>query len=195
MFHSTDNQLYKRFKTLETNYIKISNEIPTFDKSTVTIKRGEGEWHDTESGADLLKTLETNKNWVAGWDKTNIWYNFPLIANNKVLGEAEKICPYTINLLKEIGGINIAGFSLILPNSQLPVHQDDTGPTFNSMALNLKLTGGICNLYVKQNNKFVSHRHMAGKAVIFNSELDHYADNKGSSDRIILYLDFQIKNI
>ena len=37
MFHSTDNELYKRFKTLETNYIKISSEIPDFDKSTVTI--------------------------------------------------------------------------------------------------------------------------------------------------------------
>ena len=60
MFHSTDNQLYKRFKTLETNYVKIRDEIPAFDKSTVTIKRGEGEWHDTESGANLLKTLETN---------------------------------------------------------------------------------------------------------------------------------------
>lgn len=192
MFHSTDNQLYKRFKTLETNYVKIRDEIPAFDKSTVTIKRGEGEWHDTESGANLLKTLETNKNWVAGWDKTNIWYNFPLIANNQVLGEAEKICPFTIDLLKEIGNINVAGFSLILPNSQLPVHQDDTGPTFNSMALNLKLIGGVCNLYIKQNNKFVSHRHMSGKAVIFNSEVDHYADNKGGTNRIILYLDFQI---
>jgi aspartyl/asparaginyl beta-hydroxylase (cupin superfamily) len=36
---------------------------------------------------------------------------------------------------------------------------------------------------------------MAGKAVIFNSELDHYADNKGGTDRIILYLDFETKNI
>jgi len=192
MFHSTDQPKYKHLKCLETNYIKIRDEVPSFDKSTVTIKREAGAWYDTDSGNTLLKTLEENKNWVAGWDKTNIWYNFPLIANNKVLGEAEQMCPFTINLLKEIGNINIAGFSLILPKSQLPIHTDDTGPTFGSMALNMKLTGGICNLYVKNNNKFVAHRHISGKGVIFNSELQHYADNKGDCNRIILYLDFII---
>jgi len=208
MFLSTDNPEFKYLKCLEENYMKIKDEIPIFNKSTVSIKRQQGAWYDTDSGTNLLKTLETNKNWVAGWDETNIWYNFPLIANNNVLGEAEKICPFTINLLKEIGrnhtdskqiqnesgNINIAGFSLILPNSQLPIHTDNTGPNFNSMALNMKLVGGICNLYVKNNNKFISHRHITGKAVIFNSELEHYADNKGTSNRIILYVDFKNKN-
>jgi aspartyl/asparaginyl beta-hydroxylase (cupin superfamily) len=33
---------------------------------------------------------------------------------------------------------------------------------------------------------------MTGKAVIFNSELEHYADNKSNSNRIILYIDFQV---
>jgi aspartyl/asparaginyl beta-hydroxylase (cupin superfamily) len=60
------------------------------------------------------------------------------------------------------------------------------------MALNLKLIGDICNLYIKQNNEFIGHNHMTGKAVIFNSELEHYADNKSNSNRIILYIDFQV---
>lgn len=194
MFLSTDNPKFKHLKCLETNYMKIRDEIPIFDKSTVTIKRRQGAWYDTETGTNLLKELEINKNWVAGWDETNIWYNFPLMANNNILGDAEKLCPFTINLLKDIGNINIAGFSLILPNSQLPIHTDNTGPNFNSMALNMKLVGGICNLYVKKNNKFISHRHITGKPVIFNSELEHYADNQGSTNRILLYIDFETKN-
>ena len=128
MFLSTDNPKFKHLKCLETNYMKIRDEIPIFDRSTVTIKRRQGDWYDTETGTNLLKELEINKNWVAGWDETNIWYNFPLMANNNILSDAEKICPFTINLLKEIGNINIAGFSLILPNSQLPIHTDNTGP-------------------------------------------------------------------
>ena len=194
MFLSTDNPKFKHLKCLETNYMKIRDEIPIFDKSTVTIKRRQGAWYDTETGTNLLKELEINKNWVAGWDETNIWYNFPLMVNNNILGDAEKLCPFTINLLKDIGNINIAGFSLILPNSQLPIHTDNTGPNFNSMALNMKLVGGICNLYVKKNNKFISHRHITGKPVIFNSELEHYADNQGSTNRILLYIDFETKN-
>jgi aspartyl/asparaginyl beta-hydroxylase (cupin superfamily) len=192
MFHNTDNTLFIKFKILEENHQKIKEEIPNFDKSLVTIKRNQGEWYDTKKGGELLNQLLNNSTWVASWTPDNIWYNFPLMANNKVIGEAEKICPTTIGLLKTLGNINIAGFSLLIPNSSLPVHNDETGPTYNSMALNMKLVGGVANLYVKDKNKFASHRHMTGKVVIFNSECDHYADNKGTTDRVILYIDFSL---
>ena len=57
MFLSTDNPKFKHLKCLETNYMKIRDEIPIFDKSTVTIKRRQGAWYDTETGTNLLKEL------------------------------------------------------------------------------------------------------------------------------------------
>jgi beta-hydroxylase len=192
MFLSTDNPEFKHLKCLEENYMKIKDEIPVFDKSTINIKRESNDSYDNNARKLLIEKIGNNRNWIQGY--VDIWYNYPLMAHNVVIGDAEKLCPLTIKLLKEIGGIKIAGFSLLLPNSKLPVHCDSVGPTFNSMAYNMKLVGGICNLHIKIDNKFISHRHITGKPVIFNSEIFHYADNKGTTNRIILYVDFENKN-
>ena len=193
MFYSTDDSKFAYLKCLEMDYMKIHDEIPKFDKLTVTVQRESGDSYQTDTRELLIEKIGKNRNWIKGY--IDIWYNYPLMAHNVVIGDAEKMCPFTINLLKKLGNIKIAGFSLLLPNSELPVHQDDVGPTYNSMAFNMKLTGGVCNLHLrKNNNKFISHRHITGKAVIFNSEIFHYADNKGSINRVILYIDFETKN-
>lgn len=195
MFSFTENSKYNKLKILEENYLIIKSEIPSFDLSSVKLKRRKDFWYDTIDNTEtknFIDEMVTNSNWIGGWDKTNIWYTFPLILANKVVGKAEELCPLTIKMLQDIGNINVAGYSLLLPNSKLPIHTDETGPTYNSMAVNMKLTGGKCNLYIKNNNKFVSHRHLTGKAVIFDSENEHYADNQGTVERVILYLDLLI---
>ena len=56
--------------------------------------------------------------------------------------------------------------------------------------MNLLLDGTFCSLYIKQDDKFVEYKHKLGKCVIFNSEVDHYADNRDFNNRIILFVDF-----
>ena len=97
-----------------------------------------------------------------------------------------------MSMLKQIGNINIAGFSLLLPNSALLPHCDNVGPTYNTMGVNMFLIGKNSSLYVKINNKFEQYKHEKGKLVIFNSENEHYADNNGDHNRIILYINIGI---
>jgi hypothetical protein len=180
---------YNKFKLLEDNYEIILSEIPLFDINKVTIYRQYQEWNN-EDGILLAEKLSTNTEWIGAWDISKKWFNFPLMGSNNVIGFAEQICPKTISLLKELGEIHIAGFSLLLPGATLQPHTDATGPSYNSMALNMHLSGYNSNLYVKINDSFQIYTHVDGKLVIFNSENLHYADNMGNENRIILYIDF-----
>jgi hypothetical protein len=119
------------------------------------------------------------------------WYNFPLIYHGKVIDKADKICPQTVKILKKMPYIQIAGFSLLLPNSKLEIHNDETGKKNNSMACNLLLTDNNANLYLFKSGHKYKYKHKKGKTVIFDSNLKHYADNKDSKNRVILYIDFK----
>ena len=188
--NSESNDRYNKFKILEDNYKMILDEIPPFDITKITIERKRNEWNN-EEGAMFLDKMNNNIEWVGSWDPSKKWFNFPLMYYNKVIGSAETICPNTIKILKQIGDINIAGFSLLLPTASLIRHTDTTGPNYDSMALNYFLVGDKSNLYVKFNKKYNTYTHERGKLVIFNSENEHYADNMGTENRIILYVDFK----
>ncbi len=192
LFYSSDD--YPQFKLLEDNYKMIVEEIPKFDIKDVTFKRKREDWNN--NGMEkLYEQLKNNNKWIKSWNvnnEDNIWFNFPLIYNNKPVGMAEKICPNTINLLKQLPIIKVCGYSLLVPKSKLDIHKDLTGPSTNSMALNLNLVGKDCSLFIKpfNNNNYYEKKHKEGKAVIFNSEQYHYATNNDSTNRIILYIDF-----
>ena len=112
--------------------------------------------------------------------------------NNQIIGLAEEICQNTIKILKSLGNIKTCGFTLLYPNSSLDIHTDAVGPSFNSMTLNMSLTGTNSDLNIYFNNVKYTYDYEHGKAVIFNSELYHNACNNGSTYRVILYIDFEL---
>ena len=189
-FYTTDDdERFARLKTLEQHYLHILEEVPEFNLEAVRIKRLHNEWYNTgevDGWDKFLEALKVNRTWIAGWDKDNCWFNFPLMQRDVIIGAASELCPFTIGLLKDIGGINIAGFALLLPHSKLPPHTDTTGPSYGSIAFNMKLSGGASALHVGPHG---NHEHVTGRAVLFNSEVPHYATNDGDVIRIILYLD------
>lgn len=181
---------YDRIALLEKNAERIKQEIPPFQQNIVTGSRGQEEWNN-EDGAQLARDLTSE--WIMGWNPSKTWFNFPLMYHDTSIADAEKVCPNTIALLGKMGGINVAGYALLLPQSKLIVHHDATGPSFGSMALNMLLEGQG-SLYVEPDEtdqKFFEKKLLFGKAVIFNSELRHYAENMGELARVILYVDFQ----
>jgi aspartyl/asparaginyl beta-hydroxylase (cupin superfamily) len=188
-FYTTSTTYFNKYKILENNINNIIQEIPLFDINKVTIERNSAKWINDENFYKIYEELQNNDYWIRSSDTNNVWYTFPIILNNKFIGKAEELCPVTSLLLRQLNDINIAGFSLLLPKSQLPIHTDFTGPNYNSIAMNMKLTGGICNLYIKNKNKYNKHRHQIGNAVFFDSEVQHYADNQGTNNRVILYAD------
>jgi hypothetical protein len=191
LFYNTNDTPFIRLKILEHNYKMIISEIPHFDINKVTVKRDQNEWIDKETkmvSINILNKITKSNTWIEGWkNDESPWYNYPLIVNGIEMGN----CPKTIQLLKMCGlKINIAGFTLLLPKTKLKVHNDpNTGISSNSAAFNMILSGTDCNLYIKDKNNFIKHTHEIGKAVIFNSEIDHYPDNNGTTNRYLLYMD------
>ena len=183
---------YKKFKILEKSYNIIASEIPNFDIAHVKMKRKEHHWRN-DVMVEYIKQLNDNREWIESIGDSKKWYNFPLMYYDKPIGFAKEMCPQTIKLLSELGGIHIAGYSLFFPKSETPIHVDPTGPSYDSMGLNLCLTGENSSLYVIANDKFNKYTHTNGKLIIFNSELQHFADNKGAINRVILYIDFSTK--
>lgn len=184
VFITTKN--YPELKILEDNWKVIVNEIPSFDINKINSypKRPRNAWNNKEAN-ELLKNIKSE--WMRSWQKGDKWLNFPLIYHGKVIDKSDQICPNTIKLLQKIPSIQIAGYSILLPNSKLDVHTDLTGKKQNSMAYNQLLTDSNANLYVG-NNKY---KHKLGKAVIFDSNIEHYADNQDTKPRVILYIDFK----
>jgi hypothetical protein len=186
IFYSIND--YPELKILEENYKLIASEIPKFNYNKINknIIRSESAWNNKEGDklSDLIKS-----EWISGWQKKDHWFNFPLMYHNKVIDNSDKICPKTINILKKIPSIQIAGYSILMPNSSLNKHVDATGKINNSMAVNMLLDGYNSNLYVND----IKYSHEKGKAVIFDSTIEHYANNKHTNKiRIILYIDFRI---
>ncbi len=188
-FFYTTNE-YPKMKILEDNYEIIKNEIPNFVLENIKIKRNIDDWGD--KGENLFKKLQNNKEWIFSWQSEDRWFSFPLMYYNQVIGFAEEICPNTIKILKSLGNIKTCGFALLYPNSSLDIHNDGVGPSYNSMAFNMLLTGTNSNLNIYYNKKKYTHVHEPGRAVIFNSELFHDACNNGIINRVILYIDFEV---
>ena len=180
---------YPKLKILEDNWRIIASEIPPFDINNLDQypKRNRSAWNNDEGKrlADEMKSI-----WFQGWQGDNIWYNFPLMYHNNVIDQADKICPQTINLLKQLQSVQIAGYSILLPKSRLPVHTDLTGKKYGSMACNFLLTNNNASLYIK-NGDFEEYKHKPGKLVVFDSTNEHYADNQDNKIRVILYIDFK----
>ena len=182
---------YPQFKNIEEKWKMIRNEIPDFDINKIKIKRNKNVW-DNDKMTQFAQILADSPQWFKSWDDTNVWYSYPLMYHGKIVGKVKDICPNTCKLLEDLGNVRIAGFSLLTPLGELEKHQDDTGPNFRSMALNMNLTGDKCSLLIKPRYsfKYYEHYHQKGKAVIFNAEQWHYAKNYDNKNRIILYIDF-----
>jgi len=186
LFYTTEK--YPNMKILEDNYEIIEKEIPNFIFENVKVIRSRYDWD--EKGKDFIKKLHDNKEWIFSWQAQDRWFSFPLMYKNYPIGLAEEICPNTIKILKSLGNIKTCGFSLLYPKSSIEIHNDHVGPHFNSMALNMLLTGKNSDLNIYYNNIEYKYNHEYGKAVIFNSELLHNATNNGDTNRVILYVDF-----
>jgi hypothetical protein len=158
------------------------------------IYRKNNEWSKSNNGKKFINKINNLEGWVYGWDNNdNIhenWLNFGLIYDNISLNANSKICPKTCAILKNINGINIAGFSLIKGNSKIEEHIDSTGIDNNSLGIHFGLIipeseKNKCFLIV--NNKKIYEDNF--KLFGLDSNYIHSAENNSNEDRVILYID------
>ena len=190
MWRIRDRTDLARLAPLEARWQDIASEIPGFNLHTVACLHP-GVWHMETDPKSVEFIAGLKSEWIRGWSGDQ-WFNFPLMICDTVVDRAAELCPKTVETLRNISGVNVAGFARMGPHSKLEIHADKVGPSFGSLAVNMQLTGEKSSLYLRQGRGCLRHLHCSGAAVVFNSELEHYADNLGDCDRVILYLDVSV---
>lgn len=189
-----DPRDYKPLYDLHFYYEDIAREASQLSKVS-TFKRDRNEWSEMDDPISFLRKLGKNDSWFHSWDTSDKpdgrdnWLNYHIIFYDKVVGNPA-VCPLTINLLKNIKGIRIAGFSKLKAGTRLYPHSDTTGLSTNSLAYHLGLTGHA-KFYM--GGKLM--KHAPGKMIIADTNNEHYVINDSDEDRIILYIDFDINNL
>ena len=101
-------------------------------------------------------------------------------------------CPKLAKLITaNQDSINIAGLSLMRPDSEISEHTDTTGLQHSSMAYHLGLIipdSKKCILTVNGETK----NQKPGQSIVFDSTYKHSAKNNTDRNRVILYIDFKI---
>jgi aspartyl/asparaginyl beta-hydroxylase (cupin superfamily) len=184
-----DDSLFPKLEILKKNFKEIQKEcLDVYHSCEVTnkIKRKQEEWNGSLDKIQEFIVQHENKYWIPAW--TDDWSNYALMLKDCVApGITSKICPKTTEVLKSIGGINVAGFSLVNKNCKIAPHTDATGPSYGSLSYHLCLVGE--SLLLVNNTPVLQE---PGKTIIFNPEYEHSLYNHTDKDRIILYIDFMV---
>lgn len=199
-FYSTDK--FPALKILEDNWKIIADEYAMLPKD-VMIKNGgrsQNSWYGDNEFKELAKLHETKYGWVNGWKvgekgANKNWNNWGLVFDGNQLGKNAEMCPRTSKLLASIPGIQVAGFSVLKPDSVITPHTDSTGIKYNSLTYHLGLDiphNGNNKLHVSGN----SMKQQNGKAFLFDATHSHHTYNTSKThDRAILYMAVDISNL
>ena len=170
-------QLNKAFYTIEETYPFLNNLIDykIIQKEVISI---------------LNPTLWVNwpEDYLLNSKENNKWTVYPLMAFGKWSINNIKKCSKTYEMLKYIPGLVNAGFSRFSPGTLLHPHQGYANLSNYILRCHLGIiVPRMSNLYC--DNK--KEKQEEGKWIIFDDSKEHYADNLGDSDRIVLLLDIK----
>ena len=196
-----DIEYFSDMKQLQDNFEAIREETKSIPWNINDIYRPKGVWATNNDIGPQTKGFVANNIEIEGWmyawqtesgTKNNNWLNYPLMFQGTEFKNNLKHCPILHSiLLQHRDKINVAGLSLMRPNSQINPHRDTTGPRYGSLGYHLGLIVPDpikCTLTV--NDKIIHQRE--GHSIVFDPTQLHSAANKSNTDRIILYIDFKI---
>lgn len=158
--------------------------------------RPTGKWVANDPGGEIWKILKKYQDGESGWLKSGKddvpsrwedWINFPLVwKGHELLGNC-RVCPRTVELIRQIPGVSVAGFSLMRGGVKLDPHcdplEDDYLCTYH---LGLRVPDGC----VLHHSVVGSVTEADGKHIAFDGRQEHWAENRSSEDRIILYIEY-----
>lgn len=122
--------------------------------------------------------------WVQREMYSDGWSVYGLIAWGYEIDKALSACPITSQILKEIPGVQTAGFSRLAPGTHIQPHR---GWVTNVYRLHLGLVvPEDCAMRVGEETR----SWQEGKCLVFDDTSEHEAWNKSDRDRFILLLDF-----
>jgi aspartyl/asparaginyl beta-hydroxylase (cupin superfamily) len=183
-------------KELKNHWKTIREELEQLPSVFISEEpRPTGEWEGSELIKKIVSQYSSGKyGWLKG-GQTHVqddWISWPLIWEGKpVLGNCLK-CLETYELLSQIKGIQIAGFSLMKGGVKLKEHVDPVGERYRfTYHLGLKCPKG-CFLHHKTLGDIEEED---GKHIVLNARYPHWAENTSQEDRVILYIEFYTPKI
>jgi beta-hydroxylase len=131
--------------------------------------------------ASSYNDLGFNSFFRSGWKRFYLkWYDDPLLS-------AERLCPRTVELLRQVPGVHGAMFALLPSGGRLVRHRD---PFAGSLRYHLGLrTPNSDDCFIEVDGIRRSWRD--GEAMIFDETYIHYAENITDVDRLILFCDVE----
>ena len=170
------------------NWKNICQEMSEIETVCDDVYRPKASDYDTIP-RDVLEKVINSEGWTGIEDTNDLWWNFPLFTYGNPTPAALKITPYTVGVLKEIGHVYFAGFSLLLPGGFLTPHTDK--PACEDKVGELTYHLGLdCpeDCYLIQGEK--AYKEQNGKLFSFKCTKRHLAVNLSDSNRVILYVTF-----
>ena len=222
LFHIADNNIYEHkidnklffdtkkfeiFDEITQNWEIIQQEAKYVLENApqLDITRTYEDWNNSD---EYMNKIIDKYGWIRGWNKPNEntqengqgnykWLNYGLLYNSTEFSKNVVKCSKTLKLLEKIKDkINIAGFSYMKGNGMITKHTDSTGIKYNSLAFHLGLIVpkpySTCQMIINDGYKNYYYTETPGKTAIFDGTYEHYAYNKSSEDRVILYIDFKV---
>lgn len=131
--------------------------------------------------ASAYNDLGFNSFFRTGWKRFYLkWYGDPLPS-------AQAMCPRTVELLARVPTVHAAMFALLPPGARLGRHRD---PFAGSLRYHLGLsTPNSDDCYIEVDGERYHWRD--GEDVVFDETYIHYAENRTSQTRLILFCDIE----
>jgi beta-hydroxylase len=138
---------------------------------------------------ELQKIRAAERNDDAGFNSffKNGWKRFYLKWYDASHPSAERFCPRTVALLRQLPSVKAAMFAELPPGGKLNMHRD---PYAGSLRYHLGLvTPNSDNCFIEVDGQRYSWRD--GQSVVFDETYIHWAHNGSDSNRIILFCDIE----
>jgi aspartyl/asparaginyl beta-hydroxylase (cupin superfamily) len=150
--------------------------------------RPKADWVDLDP--DVYNTIVNCDGWSYIEDTDKKWWNFPIIVDGKPTERAIDYTPQTIELLKDVPGVYICGYSLLFGRGIITPHVDNPNSHDPNGSLTCHL-GLVCPdwNYLIQHDRLLKEED--GKLVSFNHTHPHSAVNLSESPRVVLYMSFR----
>lgn len=115
------------------------------------------------------------------------WKIFPLFIYGEWVANNKERCPATARALQKIPGLKVAMFSIFQAGKELPAHRGPyAGVLRYHLGLKVPQPETLCGISVGGDIRSWSE----GGSLVFDDSHSHFAWNRSTEDRVVLFVDF-----
>lgn len=187
-------QDFPKLHALSNNWETISAEFKRIDAPIMDINRVGKSISEVMAEIDGHMQQGLPYGWLMGWGDNDMpmrdWVQYALMAYDTPVPAAQASMPKTMELLKQVGGINLCALLRLEPQVFLRTHHH--GDAWDDGLLHMQITLDAAEernyAYLNVCGEF--RQSSSGSAVIFDGSLDHFAVNASFVQRTVMYVEF-----